>query len=364
MILDKFLNESTFGLMGNHEPTECPLSESVLITPDSLGVENAKAMDERDAMRLEKAVLYAESVIFVKQAQGADTEVLSENVVTDFFKKMYEMIKRAWGRMVEWFKNLFKAIELSIRDMKKALEGVEGKLNAKDMTKFKYFEHSWKSTNIHDTLAKNAETRIASAAKDINDDLAEMKKLVRSDTNKIRDKYEETEKGYKAEDNAQNLRIGEVMGTNSELTMEEAKDKIKEAYGSDISADEKTGLDMGHANEMIKFLKDFQKNKVLTEAKSKVDKNYKSTLDKVKDVESKITVNKNNVKDTATNKKNSDAKHNMLIAHVKRLLNDMASYNSIYDSLMGCCMDQEKAKFKEYKGIIIAAVRYSPKKEN
>ena len=107
MILNKFLNESSFGLMGDHEPAECPLSESILITPDIMGVANAKAMDERERMKLDKAILYAESVIFVQQVKGADTSVLSENVVTDFFKKMYEIDGNRQCPL-QWTWSLFK----------------------------------------------------------------------------------------------------------------------------------------------------------------------------------------------------------------------------------------------------------------
>ena len=366
MILNKFLNESSFGLMGDHEPAECPLSESILITPDSMGVANAKAMDERERMKLDKAILYAESVIFVQQVKGADTSVLSENVVTDFFKKMYEMIKRAWARMVEWFKNLIKAIEISLRDVSKSLDGVQGKLNAKDMSDFKYYEHDWKEPNLHQTFADNTKDKIDTCKRSLNAILDNLNNPVKNDKNEsYRKNAREREEQYKKEDFKHDERVAEVMGKSAgtEITLEEARDEIREAYGNDATAEEQTGLDMGHSKDMISFLQNFKKNKVLTEAQSSVDKHYKTVLDTVKNTESKITSSKNKVKNDAANKKNSDAMHDKQIALAKKILNEMASYITIYDTLMACCMDQEKAKFKEYKGIIISAVRYSPKKK-
>ena len=371
MILDKFLNESFDDVAGHIvAPDGCSLEESVLLTPDSIGVENAKAMDMRDMLKLEKAVLYAESVIFTKEAQGVDVSALSENVVTDFFAKLGSAIKAAWARMVEWFKNLGKAISIQIRDMNKSLEGVEAKLKAKDMSNFKYKTHEWKSTEIHKTLSANITAELTDHKQKIDDKLTAFMKsnfAVAADDGKGNDELRDKTiaRGKKASKEDYKLRqgefIGKIAGTGSDTTLEEAKDKIREAYGSNTSETEFTGLDASKASSMIAFLKGFEKNKVLVESKDAVNKNYKAILEKVDLVKNKIkSVNNDTAKD-AKNKKNMDAEATEALGKIKGLCTAMLKLVNIYDSLMSCCMDQEKAKFKEYKSVIISAVRYSPK---
>ena len=126
-VLDQFLNESTTGYGYNIEKPE-PLSESesFFITPDANGVALLKEQDERDIRRLDMAMLKLNSVVLTEGYKlNMPTNTLSESAmeekrmqivnlqeagIVDYWNKFIEMIKKAWQRMVTWFKNLFKSI--------------------------------------------------------------------------------------------------------------------------------------------------------------------------------------------------------------------------------------------------------------
>lgn len=367
MLLNKFLNEGTdFGTHYNVEKPEA-LSEANWITPDSIGLALIKRMDNSYDNSLSENMMYANTLAEAAYLQGSDPTVLLENAMGDYFRKIVKALKDAWQRMVTWFKNLFKSIAVSMTDIKKALKDVEKLLNGKDFRDFEHDGHEWITNGGGISTSMGVEvTKISTNLSKSSD--AIIAKLNKKDITIEGDKntsYADDQDGqYKNSDTTPDIKtfIGKLVGSSKgSLSIEEAKDIIREKYGYNKTFTSKKGLEW---SEMVKFLREFEKNKVLNDAQKKCDENYKTAIKKAEEAVKAAESAKSSVKSDADNVKNSNAYYGARIRQLQGFVTLHKAYLNQYDTLMGTCIDMEKARFSEYRGTISRAIRYNKKKDN
>ena len=380
-VLDQFLNESTTGYGCDIEKPE-PLSESesFFITPDANGVALLKEQDERDIRRLDMAMLKLNSVVLTEGYKlNMPTNTLSESAmeekrmqivnlqeagIVDYWNKFIEMIKKAWQRMVTWFKNLFKSISVAVMNVKKSLKGVDKILKNKDFSNFTYDGHDWKDSTIYATMASNIESISNELSKDLDDGeklLAGMKATKLSGENE--DEIKMNNSPSKSEDldyeSKAKEKIGQIVGKGETSTsMEQAKDIIAESYGYSESKTI-TGCDW---KGMVEYLTKFNDSKTITESQKTCDANYKKLIAKAEKMKSAISS-----ASADTQKGNPDAtrtiasRFNYVEKRTEKIIQLNNKCLSAYDTLIGYCITVEKARFSEYRSVISKAIRYNGK---
>ena len=380
-VLDQFLNESTTGYGYNIEKPE-PLSESesFFITPDANGVALLKEQDERDIRRLDMAMLKLNSVVLTEGYKlNMPTNTLSESAVeekrmqivnlqeagiVDYWNKFIEMIKKAWQRMVTWFKNLFKSISVAVMNVKKSLKGVDKILKNKDFSNFTYDGHDWKDSTIYSTMATNIETISNEASKDLDDKekLLGALKLVRTSAeneneikfNDAKSKTEDLNDEAKFKE-----KIGQIVGKGETSTsMEQAKDIIAESYGYSESKTI-TGCDW---KGMVEYLTKFNDSKTITESQKTCDENYKKLIARAEKIKGSIgSISSKTQKENPDGTRTVASRFNKVEKSMEKIIQFNNKCIAAYDTLIGYCITVEKARFSEYRSVISKALRYNGK---
>lgn len=363
MILEKFLNENNFNV--DYDIPECPISETILITPDLIGLENINAMNERERINLDKEVLYEEAMIYIKSLQGVNVSLLMENVIMDFFSKLKELIKKAWARMKSWFESTNAQIVIQAKNAEDKLENTRQKLLNMDLSKFKYTIHTGNINNsntkaIANKIIKNTEKDIQSVKGLIDKELADFnnamtKKIMNGEldaeakTRKIDLEEDTTFSDFKNN----NKRIAKFMGSSSdEMTIEEAKDELSNQIEGEPK--EVTGLQKATIEKLISTIKNFNDNEILENIKKSYESNYSKISKEVDDIQNKLK----------STKKDGDEEIGELakyhIIKIRMALAKMVDSASICNKLLIFCIDREKAKFMEARTIIYSAAKYKP----
>jgi hypothetical protein len=374
MILEQYLNESAITTFNVVKPE--PLSEANWITPDSIGLERIKADESSFDNKLSRMTMFAESMAFATKLQIAggiaagnnmsklqeSVTVLQENVVTDFFKKMVDGLKSAWQRMVTWFKNLFKSIDVALFDVNKSLKDIDKVLNPKDFKDFKHDAHKWKDSSIATTMGNKAKTACDNLKKDAEANITELKGSAPVGNDSDSSSRDANDKKYKDVDNSTVIKefIAGLVGQSGGKTIEEAKDVIKQSYGFDQSGEEK-GLDW---KSMVTWLKAFKDNETLKKAQKDCDELYAKAIETSEKALSAANSAKGKVKADADNVKNANSWYDQYIRAIQSNLSMHRAFLNNYDTLMGTCIEMEKARFSEYRGTISKAIRYGGKKDN
>lgn len=322
-----------------------PISEAEIahITPDGNGLHQIVLESQQETMKIDRAVVLAEQKMLEQEAMGSiHLAALQEAVVGDVFKKMVDKIKELYQKVVAFFKKLFASISLSCGDIKKALEKSKEYLKG-DFSKYEYTMTPWKSS--------------VSIASEISTKLTGSIDMYKAIANSIEKVATEIHEGAKNEDkfNTDVTTIEEAFGTlldkGEQISSEEASEIIKEAYADSQSPEKMKGLP--NLNGMVEYLKSFNKNKTLTDLKTKTEKAFgeavkvaKSTEDKVVKLQSKA--------------KGEDATKALgkVVKVAKANLGSINNSLSAYSVLMGVCINMEKKKFSEYRKVISGAIRY------
>lgn len=380
-IFNEILNESGF----NIEEPETP--NMPWVTPDAVGVAMLKESDESQFTRIDRAFLEVEARVLAEgyaidhlvknnenlseSSQIVEREqklvALQEAALGDYWNKFINLIKQAWAKMKAWFSNLFKSIRTSCGNVKNALKGVEKVLNPKDFSNFSYTGHEWKESNMPSTLGVNIskigskfKTKITATKKQLSGLNSNLANKENEDEIEKNDSSAKAATAEHITEASQKATLGELVGISGGATMEEAKDKIAESYGYNES---KTinGLSW---EPMVKFLREFEKDKSLTDAQKACDNNYKELIKDAESVKSEIEKSKNKVAADSKGKRTNDSRFNAAASTFQSIISANKRAISEYDQLMGYCATILQAKFGEYRSVISKAIRYKGKKED
>ena len=354
MILDKFLNESKSISIE-------PLFESYIQGEDINEIYMMTEDFNRNNERLDEGVMLAESLAFICEQKGNydNARVLQEGAVIDFFKKLKENLTKLWQRVKAFFVNLFKSIQVEMGNINKSLENIDKYLD-KDFSKFAYDGHKWSTNPSIQTTISNKAKEAIKGIKNLVDKQKNNSTKAREGDNSLGD----NENGIIGNDHGVSLKkaTASMVGQSGELTLEEAKDKIKAHWGYTTSTDSIKNFSVISKGSMIQFLKDFSKNKILIDLKNETDETFKESINAISDAQNlveRLKPKEDAKEDEQTKSKNTISN---AVTNIKSLSNQVMQVISAYDKLMSECIACEKAKFSEYRNTLAAAVRYKPSK--
>lgn len=333
-----------------------PICESH-ITPDASGLGEIVLESVRNDNRLEEAVMEAEHQLMVCEASGNLSESkmieLQEAVIGDVFGKIVQGFKDLYQKIVGFFKKLFASLGVMSGDVKKSLAKAEKYLN-KNFSEYTYTGLKWKSSDIASKMSSNLTKSISTAEVTVKSYLSLANSAsadsLKDDANKREDAAEE--------------RISLIVGS-SVNTLEEARRVIIDAYLDSETPESIKGFSVESKDNMLAFLKNFEKNKVLTKLRDDTIKEYQKVVTLAEKTKNEIEKVKSKY---STKGKESDvtdkANKNMstIVTNAKTQLMMVKSNLNIYNTLMGECITLEKKKFGDYKKAISGAVSFSPKK--
>lgn len=332
-----------------------PICESH-ITPDASGLGEIVLESVRNDNRLEEAVMEAEHQLMVCEASGDLSESkmieLQEAVIGDVFGKIVQGFKDLYQKIVGFFKKLFASLGVMSGDVKKSLSKAEKYLN-KNFSEYTYTGLKWKSTDISSKMSANLSKSISVSEIVVKTNLA-LANSASNDSGSDQNKQED----------APERRISTIVGS-SVNTLEEAKRVIIDSYLDSETPESIKGFSVESKDNMLAFLKNFEKNKVLTKLRDDTIKEYQKvvtlaekTKNEIEKVKSKYSTK--DKESDVTDKANKNL--STIVANSKNQLMKLKSNLNIYNALMGECITLEKKKFGDYKKAISGAVSFSPKK--
>ena len=142
-----------------------------------------------------------------------------------------------------------------------------------------------------------------------------------------------------------------------DMTLEQVKIDIKKKYGNYDAAKEIKGLK--NWSVMVKFLREFNKNKTLTDLQKASNELYKNALTTIQDTQKQMDA----IKTTPSHNENeNETNPSISIANIRKnsaaSISNLASVMGQYNAIMQFCIGEEKAIFSEYKSVIAKAVKY------
>lgn len=345
--IDNYLNENSSMFHGDVQPA---LNESWITGENENELSIISGQFNREVFAIQENFLFAQGLDYVASIQGKQTDILSESFGS-FFSSIGDRIKKMWAKVKAFFVRLFKSISIALGDINKSLSGVEKHLEGKSFSNFSYQGHNW-NLGTGETIAKKMATNIKSvineAKTDVKAALNYSKKISRDEAG-ANDVSGNMKRGFEASNY--------LFSYGEDLTLEQVKIDIQKKYGNYESAKEIKGLN--NWSSMVKFLREFNKNKTLTDLQKTSNELYNTTLVTIQDTQKQldaITPNKKVSGDEPldrVNKSLENAKKNTASA-----IANLASVMSQYNALMQFCISEEKAIFSEYKSVIAKAVRY------
>lgn len=288
--------------------------------------------------------LYSECLAHVASLQEntAVAEQLNEAAIKDYYDKFIAALKNAWAKVKAFFANLTKAIMVKMGPVTKAFANIDKYLN-KDLSDFTYTAYDWQSGKIAVTkLTKGAASHIEACNSRIAQTVSEVKAGTKPELTQ-RDKNAQLR-------NVNGILIGAPAQEN---TPEEAIIKIRKMYGVEGAKQEFKGL--AKKDEMITFVKSFDKNSVLKELKKAADENYAKAIKAAQ-----------SAKKDVSDLRNKDNKE-VVNAGIACIKNDLSLLNAgltAFNRFMGTCIALEREKFSSYRAILSAAIKHTPKKES
>lgn len=347
MFIDDYLNENSSLFYGDVQPA---LNESWITGENENELSIISGQFNREVFAIQENFLFAQGLAYVAEVQGKKTDILSE-AFGGFFASIGKRIKEMWEKVKAFFVKLFKSISISLGDIEKSLKNVEKHLEGKSFTNFTYQGHNW-NVGTGEKIANEVGSNIKSAINSTNTTVKIILNKASSATNGssvIDDSSEATKRAYTAANFG--LSYGE------DLTLEQVKIDIKKKYGNNESAKEIKGLNNWSA--MVKFLREFNKNKALTDLQKISNELYSSTLSTIQETQNKIeqlspqssVTDSGKIDSTKTALEN--AKKNATAE-----INGLASIMGQYNTIMQFCIAEEKAIFSEYKSVIAKAVKF------
>lgn len=361
MILDMLLNESTSNV-GKTDYTPVEL-ESAHYTPDMDGMSEIVLESQERLMQLDEAVMLCEQISLSETIKGNSEKAmqLQEGAVQDFFAKIVQLLRDMWNRVTTFFKNLYKNIEIGVRDIVKVLDSHKKELD-KDFANYEYSGYKWSKLDAqkYSNNAKKIIKEIDSFKKNMVGQLKaanSKNELSADELKKIKDKLENihTPTEYKPD----NLRNEIITGSNSSTkTHQQATLDITESYRSKTQENIKGFSDCSISN-MVQFIKNFKNNEVLVKLKGDTDILFSESIKSAENTKSEMEKLRN-----AANTGSSQFNHGaFMVAYVKKLSTALTQTMNIYDSIMGVCITLEKQRYSEYKKAVLGAIRYNPKKK-
>lgn len=340
MILSTLLSENSTLLSENTQESVDAIIKPHY-TPNMTGIQAILLEHQEDEFAVEENVMLAEQAALAIHLQGNEAayEKLNESVVSGYFTKAIEMIKRMWAKIKGWFANLLKNIESSTRDTASIITKYEKELKGKDYTNFEYKGHAWKSGeadkfHTHATNVMQKAIEQGASHVKVSDNVDEIKKII------------ETLK----ETTVAKL-LGEAAGKDDEMSQQEFSKHLKEH----VAGEEKTIKGFQHASvtDMIAFIKDFKNSKTIKKAQTETDKLYAKAITDANKAISSAQTDANKITDAAKKETAS-----LSVAAAREAIAVTQRSLSVYNIITGACIDLEKAQFAEYKKVIASAIRY------
>lgn len=352
MLFNSLINESVESFNTNTvEPIYAPH-----LTPDATGMGLIMQESTEYDILVESSIVDADYQMLKKKMEGNLSEStlveLQENVIKDVFSKMINGIKSLWAKVIGWIKNLIKSIQVQFAQSDKAFKNIE-KFIDKDLSEMSYDVHDWKDGKAYESLSSNSASYCSSVLSTVE------KSVVNSAPSDVK----ETMKKNATDEE---LMMKKLFG--KEMSLQEAKEFIKESYGCDGSKITKDGLSKSDAASMIAFCKSFPKSKTISSLETKTNKLYSSavsSLEKAKNVVEKNTKATASKMDNPSDKRTEVQSYGGDIASVFKLgISFTNRLLGCYNTLMAECTNCERMRFNEYKSILASAVRSKGKKED
>ena len=345
--IDNYLNENSSMFHGDVEPA---LNESWITGENENELSIISGQFNREVFAIQENFLFAQGLAYVAEVQGKETDILSESF-GGFFKSIGERLQKMWAKVKAFFVRLFKSISIALGDISKSLSGVEKHLQGKSFSNFTYQGYNWK-LGTGEGIAKKMEGNIKSVINEAKTDIkVEFTKAKRATTDKYAD-YDASAT-LKADQEATNYTLS--YGEN--MTLEQVKIDIKKKYGNYEASKEIKGLNNWSA--MVKFLREFNKNKTLVDLQKVSNELYNTTLSAIQDTQKQI--DELSPDKTLTSDKSIDSS-NKTLGNIRKncaaKISNLATVMSQYNTIMQFCIGEEKAIFSEYKSVIAKAVRY------
>lgn len=345
--IDNYLNENSSMFHGDVQPA---LNESWITGENENELSIISGQFNREVFAIQENFLFAQGLAYVAEVQGKETDILSESF-GGFFKSIGERIQKMWAKVKAFFVRLFKSISIALGDINKSLENVEKHLKGKDFSNFKYQGYNWNLGSGEDVAkktAKNIESVINEAKTNIKIDLKNATSAAAGEYME-KDESSYTKASYEA--------VNYSLSYGEDMTLEQVKIDIKKKYGNYDAAKEIKGLK--NWSVMVKFLREFNKNKTLTDLQKASNELYKTALTAIQDTQKQMDA----IKTTPSGNENeNETNPSISIANIRKnsaaSISNLASVMGQYNAIMQFCIGEEKAIFSEYKSVIAKAVRY------
>lgn len=332
-----------------------PICESH-ITPDASGLGEIVLESVRHDNKLEEAIVEVEHQLMVHESTGNLSEEkmmqLQEAVIGDVFSKIVQGFKDLYQKILGFFKKLFASLAVMSGDVTKSLKNAEKYLN-KNFAEYKYTGLKWKTSGMADTISGNLSKSIATT-----------EVVIKSHLTLANSANEDGVKSSKETEDAPAKRISKILGSSVE-TLEEAKRAIIDSYLDSETPEIIKGFSVESKDNMIAFMKGFEKNKVLTKLKNDTIKEYQKVVTLAEKTKTDVEKVKSKYKSEGKQDEQVTKSTKILstiVANSKTQLMMVKSNLNIYNTLMGECITLEKKKFVDYKKAISGAVRYTPSK--
>jgi len=340
MILSTLLSENSTLLSENTQETVDAIVKPHY-TPNMTGIQAILLEHQEMEHEVEENIMLAEQAALAINLNGNEAayEKLNESVVSGYFTKAIEMIKRMWAKIKGWFANLLKNVEASTRDIASIINKYEKELKGKDYSNFEYKGHNWKTgaaekfhTHATNVMQKAIEASVTDVK--IGDNADAIKKTI-----------EEMKEVSVAK------LLGEAANSNDEMSQQEFAKHVKE----EVAGEEKTikGFQFASVTDMIAFIKEFKQSKTIKKAQTDTDKLYSKAIAETNKAISKAQTDANKISDTAKKEIAS-----LSVAAAREAVSVTQRSLNVYNIVTGVCIDLEKAQFTEYKKVIASAIRY------
>lgn len=283
----------------------------------------------------------------IHEAATGKQSVMTENAVTDFFKKVKEFFVKLFKKIAAFFKNWMDNFLVAFRTNDSFIKKYGSKLS-EGKKAFEDLNKSFKGYDFNKASKREAAIRYIEGIKTDSDELNAIKsfkeKAKNTITGKILPYYTsiEGEMNNKAGISIDRFR-GELCGEKNTITESDFRDKLREAYFGSIDKEELNSTDgVMQPNNIISVLK---KGKKTIEDTKKIFKGVKNFFDSAvricNDIEKSIV----NIKDGDTTTQTK------VLKAAKNLTESMKDRRTACSTAFSMCLKSMKAEISQARKI-------------
>lgn len=293
----------------------------------------------KEAHVLESALYISDVLMEQEVLEGASPEVLLEGVVGDFFRKVWAMIQKLWGKIKAFFKAVYRYFETLFMSGEKFVKKYKKELEDKTATGFTYTAHKFdlkKGESFADQMSGKIDRDMDEVVKRL-DAVTKVAKMAASDSDG---------KEYKVEDEKEEML--KVLGVDS---VSELVEKIREAYMSPEKEELKDFEDVSKS-DMIKTLMDKTKilNELSKDAKA-IDDGFKKISKSLKDAQNKFETEDASVKEK-------------IARHVNNYISGFKFSVTVNNTVVATKRDCVGKALKSFQSTLRSYLFYKPAKES